>query len=284
MAIEDPSPPIRHPDAGRDCLLLIPYYEAPAALIESLRSVVDPDRRVHVVVVDDGSTRHPAAALAAAEDWPFPLTVDTLPTNAGIEHALNHGLVTHADGYTYVARLDCGDTCTSDRFVRQLEELDRNPELLLLGGAAEFVLPDGTSHVEVFPTTWLQVRRRLRVNSAFLHPGVVFRTSVLDVVGLYPTNRPAAEDYSFFWAIAEVGEARNLAEVVVRYAVDPQGISSLRRRRQILSRIQVMLDHFSPSPLAIWGLARTAILYPTPRTLILRVRRLLRGSARPNTP
>ncbi|KRA37436.1 MULTISPECIES: glycosyltransferase [unclassified Nocardioides] len=257
-----------------DCLVLIPYYEAGEKLVMSLDSIVDPGRRLDVLVVDDGSVRAPASASVVGRSWPFQVRVETLPRNVGIAEALNHGLRSAAS-YTYVARLDCGDTCLPERFRLQLDEMDRHPELLLLGGAAEFATPDGQTHLEYFPTTWAGALRRLRVNSAFLHPSVIFRSAVIDRVGTYPVDRPAAEDYAWFWSIAKVGEARSLREVVLRYAVDPDAISSLRRRRQIRSRIKIMLDNFSPTPRAVWGLARSAVLYLSPRRAVVRVRRAL---------
>lgn len=259
-----------------DCLLLIPYYEAPEALLASLQSVTNTSDRIDVLVVDDGSVRHPAAPLLAGRTWPFSVQLETLPSNAGVERALNHGLRTHGRSYAYIARLDTGDLCLPDRFPLQLAELDANPDLLMLGGAIEFFSPDGRAHVEAPPTSWTAVRRRMRVNCAFYQPSVIFRATVLDLVGLYPEDRLAAEDYAYFWKIVEAGEARNLSDVVVRCVIDPNGISTVRRKRQIRSRMRVMLDHFSFTPLAVWGLLRSAILYPTPRALTVAVRRRLR--------
>ncbi|WP_182380364.1 glycosyltransferase [Nocardioides sp. WS12] len=257
-----------------DCLVLIPYHEAGEKLLASLDSIVDPGQRLEVLVVDDGSRRLPATASVDGRSWPFPVRIETLPRNVGIAEALNHGLG-YAAPYTYVARLDCGDTCLPNRFRLQLDELDQHPDLLLLGGAAEFATPEGRTHLEYFPTTWAGVLRRLRVNSAFLHPSVVFRSAVIDRVGLYPVDRPAAEDYAWFWSIAKVGEARSLRDVVLRYEIDPDAISSLHRRRQIRSRIQVMRDNFDLTPGAVWGLVRSAVLYLSPRRAVVQVRRAL---------
>lgn len=257
-----------------DCLVLIPYYEAGERLLASLDSIVDPGQRLDVLVVDDGSIRSPAIAAVSGRSWPFAVRIETLRDNVGIAEALNHGLQ-YARPYTYVARLDCGDICLPERFRLQLDEMDRHPELMLLGGAAEFATPEGRAHIEYFPTTWSGVLRRLRVNSAFLHPSVVFRTMVIDRVGSYPVDRPAAEDYAWFWSIAKVGEARSLRDVVLRYSVDPDAISSLNRRRQIRSRIRIMRDNFEPTPGAVWGLVRSAVLYLSPRRAVVHVRRAL---------
>lgn len=262
------SPPIR---PQRDCMVLIPYYESPDGLKVAVESIDDTTGRIAVVVVDDGSITYPAVDAVGAIHTGLPIEVLVLPRNSGIEHALNHGLRERARYFAYVARLDCGDRVVPGRFEAQLRRLDDESDLHLIGGATQF-FGDGGRYIHRPPQSWKEVRRAMKVNSAFIHPAVTFRSDLVDLLGCYPTNRPAAEDYAYFWSIAERFRSENLAAVVVEAEISRGGISSSRRRRQIRSRMRIMLDHFDWTPLAVWGLARSLILLATPRELTAWIR------------
>lgn len=257
----------------RDCMVLIPYYESPRGLKTAIESIEDAAERVSVVVVDDGSVVHPGERAVQAIQTGVPVEVLTMDRNRGIEFALNHGLAERARRFRYVARLDCGDRVVTGRFTMQLRRLDDEPDLYLIGGATQF-FGNGGRYIHRAPLSWDDVRRAMKINSAFIHPAVTFRSSVVDLVGYYPTDRPAAEDYAYFWSVAERYRAENLEAVVVEAEISQGGISSRRRRQQIQSRMRIMLDHFDWSPLAIWGLVRSSILLATPRKLTAWVRSL----------
>jgi hypothetical protein len=101
----------------------------------------------------------------------------------------------------------------------------------------------------------------------------MMRTSALKVVGRYPTDAPAAEDYEFFWRFMEAGETANLPDVLIRYVLDPGGISLSRRRTQLASRRRIQLEHNDGSPRALAGVARTLILEITPYRVVHRLKR-----------
>jgi len=258
----------------RDCLVLVPYFDSPEGLLLALNSIEDYQNRLSVLVVDDGSHLYPAAQVVKPVLGSMPTEVLRLSKNSGIEHALNHGLRARGSRYKYIARLDCGDECTPDRFRLQLEYLDRNEDLMLLGGAARFLSGD-SSYIYKAPTRASDVRRHMKVNSAFVHPAVIFRSEILEEIGYYPLDRPAAEDYAYFRKISERYRSENLPDVVINAFIDPKGISTVKRRRQVLSRIQIMFDHFDWSLLATWGILRSAVLLMTPRRFTAKLRSVI---------
>lgn len=261
-----------------DCLVLIPYFEDPEGLKKAIYSINEPSSRLSILVVDDGSSDSPAQSVVDDLKHPIPIDVVTLPTNQGIEHALNLGLELHARQYNYIGRMDCGDVAEPQRFVRQLGEMDSKPDIMLIGGAGRF--SDGRhSYVYRPPRSSEAIRRAMKLNSAFIHPAVLFRSSLINCCGLYPINYPAAEDYAFFSAVCRSHECANLPEVVVSVFVSPGGISSVRRKQQIVSRLRIMLKYFDWNFLAVWGILRTCLLYATPRKLTVLLRALSQSGA-----
>lgn len=258
-------------------VLLIPHYNDPAGLARSLDSV-RPDEPCDVLVVDDGSTRAPLVPADAQRHCHTQGTLFCLfqTPNQGIEAALNAGLRWIEErGYEYVARLDCGDRNRPGRIARQLRFLDDHPDVVLVGARASYVDMSGNEQfVLPLPAEHDQIMAYLRNNSAFMHPAVMFRTSVLERTGLYPTEYPRAEDYALFWEMAKVGRVANIPEPLIDYELDPNSLSLSGRREQLRSRLKVQRRNSDGSWAARRGIARTRVLLAMPYGLALRLKSL----------
>jgi glycosyltransferase involved in cell wall biosynthesis len=257
-------------------VVLIPYYNARVGLIDSLASF-GPSEICDVLVVDDGSDKQPADVRSAQTTFTGrgSVTVLRLPENVGIEGALNAGLDAITDQpYEFIARLDCGDRNVPDRIQRQEAFLDEHPDVLLVGGAADCVDPaSGQGFVLRHPLSHEEIVAAMQRNSAFVHPTVMFRTSALHLVGRYPTDTPAAEDYAFFWRFLRAGRVANLPDVLITYELNPGGISLSGRRRQLDSRLAVQRANSDGSWRARTGMLRTRVLRMLPYGLVYRLKR-----------
>lgn len=241
------------------CCVLIPYYEDGDELLHSITSI-ESSSPVDVLVVDDGSRVRPAAGVLRRYTGPLSVAVIETSSNGGIAAALNQGIEELKGRYEYIARLDCADVCVNDRIDRQIRYLDGHPGCMLVGSWVEFVAPTGRYlYTMRHPADRAGIRRTMHVNCAFTHPSVMFRASVFDQVGDYPLTRPAAEDFALFLRITARYDVANIPLPLVRCTIDPDGISTRQRRRQLRSRIAILLEHFAPTPLAIYGLARAVV-------------------------
>ncbi|WP_273431255.1 glycosyltransferase [Chitinibacter tainanensis] len=265
-------------------LLLIPHYNNPAGLAQSLASI-GPNEPCDVLVVDDGSVKAPLdrAVAQAAFTGQGTLRILSLAQNKGIEGALNAGLQwAKARGYVWIARLDCGDCNVSDRIARQLSFVEQHPGVVLVGGAASFVDQAGVEQFVLrHPCAHAEILRYMKKNSAYIHPSVLFQLSAAEAVGWYPLDVPAAEDYALFWALARQYQVANLPDVLIRYELDPNGISLGKRRIQLQSRLKLQRRYFDGSPAALTGIARTLALLALPYELAFKLKARLRRAPRP---
>jgi glycosyltransferase involved in cell wall biosynthesis len=249
-----------------------------ASLLVSLDSVL-PSETCDVLIVDDGSPTQPVVEAQARRAWRAHGTLQVLrqPVNGGIERALNAGLDwIERRNYTYVARLDCGDRNVGQRIAIQERFLDEHPEVLLVGGAALFVDPQGVPQfTRRLPTTPAGIASLMRSNSAFMHPAVMFRVSALPLVGRYPLDYPAAEDYAYFWRFMQAGPVANLPDVLIEYELDPGSISLANRHTQLTSRLAIQREHDDGSWRARLGILRTRILRHLPYSLAFRAKKAL---------
>ncbi len=251
----------------KKCCVLIPYYNAGDSLIDSINSIDHEYYTPDVIVVDDGSIKSPANAVIKNYNGPLTVKLITLEQNRGIEHALNAGLEEYGNQYELIARLDCGDICKNHRIKKQIDFLDKNKSCFLVGSWVDFVDMSGAKLFTMkHPSDHAGIKKRMFVNSAFGHPAVMFRSTVLKTVGMYPLDTPAAEDYAFFFKIIKKHETANIPESLIDYEVNPNAISTTKRKIQIKNRISIIAKNFDCSPHAIYGLIRSTILLYTPRS------------------
>ena len=226
--------------------VLIPVFNNPDGLVRSLRSINYPAEHYLVVIVDDGSRNPLTPELLEAANLSSPVHLIRLPQNKGITEALNTGLLwiqTHTQA-RYVARLDCGDTCHPDRFHQQVAFLDAQPDVGLLGTWCTFTDKTGThSYAHTTPLRHEAIVKEMHSRNVFIHPTVMFRTGLLEQVGVYPYSFPRAEDYAFFWAILKVSKGAILDRFLVTCELNPAGISMGNRKEQLKSRLRVV-QHF----------------------------------------
>ncbi|MDW8357173.1 glycosyltransferase [Thermus sp.] len=262
--------------AERKVALLIPVYNDQEGLEETLAHLPG-EIPLDVVVVDDGSQPPITLPQLPPPHRAFLLRLDG---NRGITGALNEGLrFVLARGYPYVARLEARDVALPGRFAKQLRFLEEHPEYALVGGQARFVDPTGReTHRERFPTEDGEIRRVMHARNPFLHPAVTLRTEALRAVGLYSERYPAAEDYELFFRLVKGFKVANLDEPVVEVLVNPEGISGKKRRRQLLTRLRILLENFDPGLKESWlGLLKNGALFFTPTPLVGWLKRRLPG-------
>jgi len=255
--------------------VLIPHYNNPIDLEKTILSIVE-SIPIDVFIVDDGSTQKPNQTKLKEIFTLGKIQFIELQQNQGIEKALNVGLkeIEKRD-YKYIGRLDCGDFCKPNRFLKQTEYLNINKDVFLLGTWVNVLDEKGNLlYVLEHPISYNELKKKMYLNSMFVHPSVVFRANIIDAVGYYPTNFKAAEDYAYFFNIIKKFKSENLPEILLDYIVDENSISSTKRKLQVKSRIRVIVKHFYLGFYPIIGLIRSVLLYFVSRDLSNKIKKL----------
>jgi glycosyltransferase involved in cell wall biosynthesis len=107
-----------------------------------------------LIVIDDGSTDASASIVRTFSDARIRLTCET--SSAGLATRLNQAVALSRGAF--IARMDADDVCFPDRLARQVDRLQQEPRLDVLGcgavvfdGAARLLgeLPVGLTHEEI---------------------------------------------------------------------------------------------------------------------------------------
>lgn len=180
-----------------------------------------------------------------------------VPTITQVRH-LNFSLALglHLCRGAYVARLDADDVAYPERLAAQIEYLQTNPEISVLGSAYNVI--DATGAIEStvqLPTKHEEIARRLVHSNPLCHPAVTFRRqSAIDAGGYLGGIH--AEDYDLWCRMSRLPRMRfaNLGTALTGYRASPNG-AARRSRSAYASVAATQFGNFALGMGAQWGMA-----------------------------
>lgn len=189
--------------------VLLPVRDGAPFLARALRSLASQSfRDLEVVAVDDGSeddTFTLLRAFAAAD----PRVRVVRQPRLGIVSALE--TAREAARGELLARMDADDLSLPRRLERQVEALDADPGLAVVGCGVRIVPREGLTEGRLEYERWLNsltsselIHRDLFVECPLAHPTLVLRRETLEAVGGY-RNAAVPEDYDLLLRIHEAG-------------------------------------------------------------------------------
>jgi glycosyltransferase involved in cell wall biosynthesis len=246
-------------------VVLIPAYNPRfEEFVATLRSVLEQTHQADICVVDDGSLQEVVSPFGDPR-----ISVLRLPVNGGITRALKHG-VEHCVkmGYAYICRLDVGDISYPHRISRQMEFMESNLHIDLLGAYSRVTDLEGrVLFLHGVSGGYRLVHNYLWKNSPFKHSTFCIRSSALLKHGSYNCSFNGAEDYELLLRFSQNGVVECLDDVLVDYIEDPSGLSSKKRGLQLRMRLKAQLTHCAPNIEWCIGVLRTVVTLAIPRVL-----------------
>jgi glycosyltransferase involved in cell wall biosynthesis len=235
--------------------------------LSSLRAQTLAD--LEVLVADDGSTDETAARVARVARRDGRVRLLRLGRNRGQAAALNAAL-DEARG-RYLAVLDADDEAPPSRLALQIAALERDPALILVGGAAQTFRADQPQGGAIWRYAQDDAAIRVRdlFKSEFISGAMTFDREQLAAHRLRFDRRiRVGNDWDLTSRALRVGRAANLPEVVLRYRLhgaqmtagmmDHVGSDSARIRRAALRWAGIVPSpdelrlHMAVSPCNYW--------------------------------
>ena len=204
--------------------VLLPVYNGVPYLGEAIESILRQTyQRFELIIVNDGSTDDSAAIIASFDDQRIKYFEQE---NLGLTATLNRAITLSSGGY--IARQDADDVSFPERLAKQVAFLERHPDHGMVGSWSE--IWEGsrrTKRAHQHPCDNIALKFHLLFGCYFVHTSVMLRSSVLQRVGLYATERSRQpEDYELWSRILRSGccKVANLPEKLVAYREVPDSI------------------------------------------------------------
>lgn len=194
--------------------IIMPVYNAERYLIEAIESLLGQTfRDFELLVVNDVSEDGTEAIVRryAAKDTRIRLLQNS--KGKGVAGGINTGLE-NARG-EYIARADGDDINRPNRLEKQVEYLDRNPDIYLVGGGYAPFNENGHRIDAFHPVSPYEIAWHFVTNTFFCHPSVMFRRTVYEACGPYPAVD--AEDFAYFSLVVKRFPCTNLQMILLDY-------------------------------------------------------------------
>ena len=155
--------------------------------------------------------------------------------NLGLVKTLNKAI--GLSNGEYIARMDADDIALPDRIKLQVNFLDKNAEIDLVGSKIEYIDENDNviSKDKYRPCGFEDIKRHLKYYNAFAHPTLMYRTDVLRKLNGY-NEIYCAEDYDLVTRFVVNGyKTINLNNILLKYRVRSNGISQSNRTKQYIT-------------------------------------------------
>lgn len=181
-----------------------------------------------VVLVLDGPLTNELLLLVNEYQSKFPIIKTVaLPTNQGLGKALKIG-IEHCT-FNWIARMDTDDIAHPQRFEKQINYLQNNPQLIAVGSYMAEFTKNTTDVVAIkkVPVTVDEVIKYACYRNPINHPTVFFNKKAVLKVGSYE-DMPLFEDF-YLWhkLIHQQYQLGNVPEVLLYFRI---GNNALSRR------------------------------------------------------
>ncbi|WP_010113569.1 glycosyltransferase [Acinetobacter sp. P8-3-8] len=168
------------------------------------------------------------------------LKVVSLLENVGLGKALNEGLKNCSNEWVF--RMDTDDICLSDRFEKQIQYIQNNPEVVLFSSQIlEFNQNiSDASALKSVPTEYESIKVFAQKRSPFNHMTVAYKKSIIESLGGYQ-HHLFMEDYNLWLRVIAAGhKVGNHADVLLYARVGNgmharrKGIEYIKSEKQLL--------------------------------------------------
>jgi glycosyltransferase involved in cell wall biosynthesis len=217
--------------------VLMSVYNDRRYLPESIGSIlVQSHADFELLIVDDGSTDGSSDYLRNLAD-PRVRVIQN-HSNLGLTRSLNIGL--NQSTGKFVARMDADDIAMPQRLRRQVQFLDKETGVGVVGTSRTLISDAGRALAEAPAVTHdLGIRWKCLLGNPLAHPTVMLRLDVLNRHKLrYDERYETAQDYELWSRLLPVTKAANLPEPLVRYRLR-SGVSLTRKADQLANHDRI---------------------------------------------
>ena len=210
--------------------VLISAYNAEKHLAIALESIKRQSfKNFEVVIIDDKSTDNTLNIINSHRDDRFKVYSNN--KNLGLTKSLNIG-IKYCKG-KYIARMDADDFSIEDRFLKQINFLNTNHGISVLG-TSYYKINGSNKIISIVnvPNTDLEIRHWLLSKCPFGHGTVMMRRDALESVGGYDERFLYAQDFDLWLRLSEKFNLANLKEPLYCWRLTNECISQSKAYEQ----------------------------------------------------
>lgn len=186
--------------SNKEIAVLLPVYNYQTGLEKTLESMRSEKDLFDIVLVDDGST--PPVDLTKFND--IKIILVRHDKNLGIVKALNTGMQYIFDkGYKFIAFINSGDISINNRFRKEQDFLNNNPEVGLVSSWYRLIDNNEKPFLVISRKQKedSEIRKYIYYENIICEPSVMLRADSAKKTGLFLEEFSYATDYEYCFAL-----------------------------------------------------------------------------------
>ena len=222
--------------------VLMPVYNAAAYLNQAVDSVLSQTYAdFELVILNDGSVDLSEQIILSYSDERIKYYKNE--QNEGLIKTLNKGIGLCCG--KYIARMDADDISALDRLKKQVDFLEKNPDIVIVGSDATRIDENGKYlRTKIYYCQADLMSTKLFFTNVFAHSSILIKRDIIVEFG-YSEDYPIAEDYFLWTQIASKYKVANINEPLIYYRVHSQGISVKKNELQSETIKKICFYHLS---------------------------------------
>lgn len=221
--------------------VLMPVYNGEKYLNEVIESVLNQTyTSFEFIIINDGSTDKTEDIILSYSDERICYVKNE--ENIRLISSLNKGIDLVKGKYIF--RIDADDVCLPKRFELQLDFMENNPDVGLLGTYYEsFNDITGESNKVKMPfLSHPGLRLRLLFSSTIRHPSACIRTSVVKKNNLiFKKEYLHAEEHKFWVEIMKFSKVAVIPEILIKVRVHDESVTANLEAKKIQAEIETKI-------------------------------------------
>lgn len=219
-------------DNNKKISVIMGIYNCSSTLEEAVSCIINQTyTNWELIMCDDGSTDSSYNLAQQLSKRDSRIIVIKNDTNMGLNYTLNQCLAISSGDY--IARMDGDDLCSTDRFEKEINILNQNPNISIVSTEMDFFDDDGVwghTNVKVEPSA-----KDFLVQTQFCHAACMVRKEAYDAVGGYSVENRLlrVEDYHLWIKMYAAGfRGMNIKEALYQMRDD----RSTQKRKRFIYR------------------------------------------------
>lgn len=222
--------------------IILPVFNGEKFLARSIFSLLSQTyHNFELIIINDGSNDNSEIIIKSYND---PRIRYYSQNNIGLAKTLNRGIGLSKG--KYIARQDQDDFSELNRIESQLNYLEFNNDIALVGTAATIWVEGKKSKRKLsHPCTNSEIKIGLLFYNYFVHSSVMIRKEVIIALGGYTesSNRQPPEDYELWSRMSHNFNLANLPELLVNYTEVNSSMSRVTYRPFVDKSISFSLEN-----------------------------------------
>ncbi|MFH1561035.1 MAG: glycosyltransferase family 2 protein [Patescibacteria group bacterium] len=263
--------------------VVMPAYNAGSYLVEAIESVLGQTyENFEFIIVNDGSTDNTWEIIKQYAKKDKRITAIKNKSNLGVSAAAN--IATSEAKGKFIARMDADDVSFSDRLEKQVEFLQKNKEVVAVGG--QCIVIDKNNNIigdKTFPTNTKKLAEMIFWAIPIQQPSIMINRSLLPKNFVwYPVDFSSAEDVDLYFRFLKYGQLANLNDWLIFYRRLDGSLSHKNPKRTFWltfkSRVEAIKTGFRPTvPAVALNFAQIIVVLLLPNKAISYLWYFLRG-------